>query len=614
MRVSTMLGALGLASVLLSARPTWGTPPVMVPATFQPHIDSRGISWSTMVTGGISTSDNILQNAAVMSVAGHPFSSSQSEMTPDGREAVLTGQCGDVHVTRRIHFDPLACTARLVETFSNPGPQDLGQVEIALVVPLRFMNGYYSDTGTASPATLDAQATGLIAYPRLGRGSAVAWWLCSAKARVKPVSITSQNNRYVQVTYQISLPPGAKMSIMHGFGEFQAALLSGRPVAMPTDPKSLSTFMATCDAKKWVRELPSDIRRTLVNTSAANGVEGPKGLLPASLAAALERADIERGLLDVLAVDAESQVEGTARCKRLSLTCPRGNVELQLDDVALVSGGSGRGRPATVYLRNGEVLVGELAADDFMLSTAEGLKIELVPAQMTLLAMHVAPADSHPSESIVALATLATGERLALRSEPKQKLTVVTAWGTAHVAWDQLQWLAYEQTPQPVFRAVFRDRSRLSVFLSGPELELNTTRWGTLKLAARELYRWDSSLASAAPAKSENESDADNELPGPFVRMAGENMLAAPPTNSQLHLVTATGTRTIPTEQIERMTREDDGQFRCELAEGSILAGSLQEPRLSVRWQNQQFHIPVQQVIGLRGASDEGAPAAAAEN
>jgi hypothetical protein len=35
---------------------------------------------------------------------------------------------------------------------------------------------------------------------------------------------------------------------------------------------------------------------------------------------------------------------------------------------------------------------------------------------------------------------------------------------------------------------------------------------------------------------------------------------------------------------------------------------------LSVRWQNQQFHIPVQQVIGLRGASDEGAPAAAAEN
>jgi hypothetical protein len=536
-------------------------------------------------------------------------------MTPDGQETVLTGNCGGIEVTRRIRIDPASSTARLVETFANIGPRDLGHVDVTLAASVRLLSGYFSDTGATNPATLDPHASGLVAFTRLGNNPGIAWWLATPRSRSKPASIRQQPNRFIQITYRVPLPRGAKVSILHGFGQFMPSQPNGMfPHVATADPKTLATYMSVCDANKWAHDLPRDLRRTLMNfTPSASAVQG-QGVLPSSLAELLDLAGLERGEQDVLAVDDESSLRGTAQCQSLSLTSARGKAELDLEDVAAIRGGGGRGRPSVVYLRDGEVLVGELAADGFFLTTDEGLKADLMPEFMNLLALHVSPADHRPADGVAALVATSQGDRLAVRSDPKQNLTVATAWGAATVPWDTVEWLAYEQQPQPAFRVAFRDHTRLTALVVGPAVELDTERWGKVSLAPRDLRRWDSIESSRALADPEpDDPGEDEELQVPHVRLAGGNVLAAQLADRELHLITAAGERVVQPARIKELVRNDDGSVRCQLVEGGTLVGNLQESRLTVPWQGQQFRVPLKQVISLSGAPARPVPESAAD-
>ena len=117
-----------------------------------------------------------------------------------------------------------------------------------------------------------------------------------------------------------------------------------------------------------------------------------------------------------------------------------GETTVPLEDVAVLIGGGGLGRPMRVHLRNGEVLVGKVEAEELTLDSESGLEVRLTPEDVNVLFTRTRGADGIPPAGTVALVTTHRGDQLALRADCPSKLRAMTAWGPVEVE--------YFQTPE----------------------------------------------------------------------------------------------------------------------------------------------------------------------
>ena len=202
--------------------------------------------------------------------------------------------------------------------------------------------------------------------------------------------------------------------------------------------------------------------------------------------------------------------------------------------MALIYGGLGGSRRSPrVYLRTGEVLVGEVTAADFSLQVDDGLEVDLVPELLNLLVLHVAPLDNQPPRGATALLATSSGNRLAVKVGAESKISAATAWGPLSASLADVQTLSYQSVPQPGFRLNLRDRTQLTVLLVGPAWKLESLRWGPVSLAASALRRLDR-FEKARPAATEsatggeapgNADDEPGAIKSPHLRLVGDSIL-----------------------------------------------------------------------------------------
>jgi len=571
----------------------------LVPADFAHKTDAMGFRWDIQRTGIISdgTSD-CFDNGAALMVNGQQFNATRSLMTRDRSELVLTANMGALEVTRRIRVDVKACGARYLEMLKNTGRKSVS----ATVSLKTYLGGscqtVVSDTGSFAVAALGKKDGGILAVQRQGtHRPSVVFSLAGPRSKVKP-ALAIQGNRMFQFHYRLTVPPGKTVSLLHTVAQRR---LGGTP-----NPKTLATMFKPFRSRDWVRDLPSKVRRTIINMRGFAGVSiGAPELLTT-----LDELGIERGKIDVLIVEEEARLSGEASCKRLSVRTSYGKADVGIEEVAALFGGAGVGRPMRLYLRNGEVLVGRVEAEGLELVTTGGMTIQLPPAQLSVLVMRALPTDGKPPKGAAALLATHSGNRLALSADRPIAFDAATPWGPLGVTLDQLEHISYVREPQPCHRLALTDGTRLSVILRGTPLAPASLRFGAIKVAPHAIAMLKRLKPQKADKKPEEEADEDEELTAAHAILIGENRLVGVIDLPTLRVATPAGVTPLDPKQVLLMERRDDESagsspvFTFELRDGGTLWGRFQERVLPIRSGQRVLRVPVEHLVSFRGAKE----------
>lgn len=590
-----------------------------IDATYHtPAVDANGTAWRIQPDGSVDIEQANVGHSGNLQVNGLSFSTLHQRMTPDGREYLHTGRCGTIEVMRLTKLDLAGQSARFIDVFTNPGTSELRDVSVAVLHNCRNNYGLRTEVGDpAGPATLDARASGLVAVPAQSHQPMIATFVASRQAKLRP-SLNVNNPRSYQAVYRLTIPAGGSVVLVSGIrlyrsvnapAAFQvpAGMFVGNqpPSAVPhADPKELAAALAPFNDKSWLKDMPPDVRRKIVNHVDPLIDYGFGGLPKKPLEDLLHKAGLAAGDVDILKLEDETTVRGTAVCGPIKVATKFGPAEVALGDVAAIVGGAGQDRTMQVYLRNGEILVGAIETGTFTLVSNEGLAVDLVPALMNLLVLKSDP--DGPVAPPPAFLTTVTGDRFGVRIRPDDRLSAATPWGAFSASFGNVEGLVHRPDPQPMLRLALRNGTQLPIFLTGPALEWESIRYGKITLPHHALRRWDRAISD------EREGDvvataASQASVEPHVRMGDDTVVFGNLVETQLRIATGTGVKTIDARRVLGLTRQDDGTFLCHAVDMPLVIGRLVDPQLTVVVNGMRLRIPAQHVEGYRGvAAGEG--------
>jgi len=263
------------------------------------------------------------------------------------------------------------------------------------------------------------------------------------------------------------------------------------------------------------------------------------------------------------------------------------------------------GRVPRLYLRDGEVMAGAIEAKGLRLKAEWGMEVPVAPEHLIALATRKGPRDGVPGPEAVALLATHTGDCLAVGGQRPIVLEAATAWGVLRVPLEELVHLGYVREPQPGHRVLLADGTRLTVLLRGETLEVQSLRFGPLRLAMCEiasLTRLGVKAKQATVADEPDEQDAADASGEAGFHLVGENRLAGVFDAAELRLVTASGVVPVHTRKVCRIERRGDeggkasSGFDIELLGGMKLAGRFEDRVLAIRRHNSVLRVPVQHI------------------
>ena len=566
----------------------------LVPGNFNPRTDGGGFYWDIEQRGMVSDGNNdCFDGGLILTVNGAEFISQQPQMTQDGRELVLSTALGSVTVTRRTRVDPAVAGIRFVDMFRNTSGS-----AVSVTANLRSHLGgqcqmTISDAGAQNPTTLGKTEGGLIAvqHPGTSRPS-VMWLLADPRSRVKPSIAVNQNYEY-NFTYTLNIPPGRTMSVMHTCVMMQMG-------GTAPDAARLAALIKPYRSRDWLKDLPGEVRRTLVN--AGRGSAGGGGDAP-ELLAHLERLGIARGDADVLASGEETRLRGKATCAKLSIETHYGVAEIPFADVAALVGskhlGGGGGE---IYLRDGQVLRGKIAAEKLRFTLNSGLALDLKIESLDRLVTEALPTDGKADAGVAAIVDTFDGDRLALVRGTSATFVAQTPWGPREVKLDELRWLRLPGDDRPGHLVGLNDGSRFFAYLAGEPLNLEMRLFGGQQFLPTEIRAIQST-------EIRREGDSDEIDPGqPHVILAGGTTLAGRIDAAEIHFLTSGTVVPVPPEQLRSMrnqSSDEDGllaegtAFLAEIWGGGTLEGSLQETVLPIRLADRVIQVPVRDIVDV---------------
>ena len=562
----------------------------LIPARFTQPTDSLGFRWDITQQGTVADGSNdCFDNAAVLRVNRTVVSFARPMMTPDGSEFVLSGRAGPIAITRRIRLDATSAVVRYLEIFENTGTASQ-----PLLVTL------HTDLGSNAIQTMTerdkmfagqfAKDEGAIVAMHSGDQPGVVFLLADPKSKVKP-TVLINGNRGFDMSYDLPLKPGGSVAIVH--------YLAQRNQANSASARLILKQVAK-DGRLTDPKIPKAFMKLIANfsTRAEGEEDGVAAPVLAALQALIEAAEINRGKADTVLLDAGAKLAGTVTGGDFTIETEFGKAEVAFVDIAGLTGGGGVQRPVRVFLRNGEVLIGQATGAKFAMTTDTGLAFDIDLAQIQMLALRRGDSDGLPPAAAAALLTTHRGDCLALASPAAAELQVATPWGMIQVPLAEIESLAYVREPFPTHRLVLADRSRLLVMLRGDEWQLATTRFGNVKVvpqSVRELRR------TGVPPPVEGD---ERPMTGANCELIGENRITGVIDLAALYLASAKTTTQLDPRTITKLEREggEDGAeatVKVHLADGQVLGGRLTESVLPIRSGARVWRVPLAHVVAV---------------
>lgn len=567
------------------------------PANFQPRQDGMGFMWDINPRGVVADgTDDCFDDGLVLMVNGQQFAAQQQAMTPDGNEMILKSQVQGVEVTRRILIDTARSAARYIEVFRNQTPR-----EARLSVAVRTMLGancerVISSSGAPFGGDLGKKDCGFMTIPPANDNRpAVMFLIADPRGKCKPM-VMNQDNRTITVTYTVAARPNSTVSLLHYCAQRRGI----------TDATVPNVFRPFYKGRLVNPQIPKEVQATIVNfpTGAAATEEAEPSVAIQAMADLCRSLEVERGKFDVLVVDDEARIAGTATCGGFTAETSFGKADVALDDVGALWGGAGVGRPMRLYLRNGEVLAGKIGAKALKFKAEAGPEIALTPDQVHALVLHADAADGRPPGEAAAFLSTHLGDTLALARDKALTLEAATAWGRFKVPFGQIDHLTYVRDPTPGHRLIAADHSRLSAFLCGDKIQAATVRFGDIRVAPNELAGLARVKARPKEGAVEPAEPEAGEITSPHFVLVGENLVVGAFDAPEVQVVTPTGVAPLDPKKIRSIERRegDEGAmpaFTFDLIGGGKLTGRFEERVLPIRWGETVLRVPVQHILSF---------------
>ena len=595
--VCWLLYAAGLAS----AQPS--PPKALVPAQMGQKPDGLGGQWTMDGSGAIRHQQSSARFGQLQ-VDGNGFNVNSQMMTADGNEYQLTGTIQSVALSRSLKFDYETNTIRCIDAYTNSNPAPVA-LNVQMMLTVRSSNVQVVTSSGGALGAFGNKDSGFIVPAQRSSSSrgqnsqAVVYYVADARAKQKPGVRMDNGNSAISVNYALNIPSGQTAAVIHGCA---IRNLTGSEDA-PARKKLFAPFLS----KKWVRDVPTEIRKQFVNRGSGGTAldEGKSDSLLADVRQLAEADGVEIDASSVLSMAEDTHLSGNVRGEKIEVSTNFGKATIALDEIAAISGGAGSGRPIRVFLRNGEILSGPVSGE-MVFEESAGLEVTLTASQMQDLFLPMAVKPPSATAPTVFLESR-DGNRVVI--SPDVKFLAATAWGRLELSADNVSFLYPVRDPQPIHQVVFKDKSRLTVILQGTEFTATSQRFGPLKMATGEIVK----LVTLAPpvVQDENSADEEESMEDQWT-LTGENVLVGELESKQLRLRTAGGETNVEMRQVLSIEQaaEGDSNFTVELAGGNQLEGTLLEPVWRIKSQNKVWSIPARHVVGYQGraAALDGKP------
>ncbi|CAN5875112.1 hypothetical protein BH11VER1_BH11VER1_30600 [soil metagenome] len=569
----------------------------LMPVNPQPRTDKQGNEWYVEQNGLISRNgggNSILSGAMMLMVGTEQFYCNQPMATPDGREMVLTGQqpMFGLQVTRYIRFLEKEGGMRYLEMFTNATARDI-TTTIELRQNFNGQVAILTNEGRANNGVLEKNESGIVFVPGSAAVNGYLFTICGPRSAVKP-RIASQNQYQTSYFYTFTVPAGKSSAILHTVTQAKRLI---RP-----DAADLEKLFKPFALSRHLKDLPKGALEQLINVRASSsGAVDLAGWFPNEI------LGVRREAVDVLAIGDGTRLRGRASCAKLSLVHRLGKVVVPWEKVIAIAGEKSEAGDSRIYLSDGQVLRGDVEAEELKFTLSNGLQMTLKWEELDRL---VLASDGTPAEwpkGVTALMETRDGERWAMSQDDGMEFVLSTPWGSSTTKLGEIAALSSTEDAAPMTLATLRDGSKFRVWLGGKsEIPISTTLMGKYTLNTAQLKSM--AVAESFSNKPEMESE-DHEPLTTFADIAGEQRLVGVVADAQLHIVTSGGVVPLDPASIKEMRNvtediapnglDESPWFQLELWGGGSVMGQLRDSMVRFHFKHSDWAVPAQDIVRL---------------
>jgi hypothetical protein len=425
-----------IASAGAQARDPGGSRIVNLPFNMA---DNSGNRWMIYQQGMLRQQGNALfSQGAVLMINGSSMaaSSNQGRIDDKSGELVIDNlQTGTIQVSRRIHVNAQQSYVRYIDVFRSTQPQDVS------VTVQTTSNFNYSMQGTLPIEDPRNKQRPIGSAAMLEAGRAV-FELYAAPGSKLGVQLSAQpNNNVMQASYQLTIPAGKQVAILHLHG-----------VAPSLD--AATQFVSSIRPRDLIADVPADIRKMLLNVTPQQSI-GDRELL---------RGD----LFDVVELRGGDQLKGTLAEQSYKLQTSYGALELPADRViGLINVGQFRPRQLIVTV-DGEVFGGSMEKQSIGLNLSSGQTTQIPLAQVSRAGYRKRSGEPEEWTFDKPMVSLRSGERMLVET-PAGAIEVMTRYGLLKLEPSMIARIDFQSEDHSVHQIYLSDGSSFSGLVTAPQ-------------------------------------------------------------------------------------------------------------------------------------------------
>ena len=567
----------------------------LVPAAIGVRTDSFGHSWNVEKNGALGRVGSALVNSGLaLSVNQQKFEPAEARMTRDGKEFVISGKpmqrLAGVEMRRRIRFLDEKGALRFLELFFN-GSGNPVRLDIELATS--FSGNYQSaitNRANIEPVLLGPGESGLFITPGSSQANrAFLFVLSSPDASDKP-AISSQNRYGLRFQYQIVLQPGETKAIAH--------VTAQTTVPEEFDRKTLARLFAPFDLSGIADSVPPLFRSAIANDSPRDSFAG----IGANELESLQSLGVPPGPDDILADGDQTRLAGKANFPSLKLQTSMGEITVPSDRIAALAGHNGGKRQSTrLYLKDGQILVGESPGAGISFAAKNGTSLEIDLKILDRLVMAKSPKEradqtaAAAPEKGVFVRTWA-GSQVKASTSQAWELSGVTPWGRLNLDRRNLLGLRPAAGNFPGSEARLRNGAKLLVRLTGKGLRLDDP-------LARDLVVPIDQIQSIVTVGENREIRTEEAT----VLLAGDQAAAGSLPSGEISIYSNGQKLVLKKESIRRIGRNSRhwndagsaGHFLVDLWDESRIEGIIPGFQIDLSMSGQQWKIPLTDIRSI---------------
>ena len=576
----------------------------LIPAAFGIWTDRAGSSWSVEAGGNIGRIGSTMVNSGLaLLIDEEKFTPYQPMMTPDGKEMVLQGlpleAFPGLQMQRRVRLLDEQGGLRYVELFHN-GSSDPLTLSIGLTTNFSGnFKTFLSDRGRSEPLLLTPAETGVVVLPGSSQSSRAFLFTLAGTGGGDRPTISSQNRYGLTFRYRLDLAAGETGVILHHVAQ----------VVIPQnfDRRTLAELSRPHQLDGIREGLESEWLPFLVNAPEQSGLSARSAFAEGGLSL----LGLEAGAHDLLAIGDATRLSGSAAAESLQLSTPYGEAEFPLERLAAIQGGKTRpGGAARLFLRDGQVLSGQLEAAGLHFVPINGSRMELDPATLDRLILAGGKATPRWPDETAAVIETHAGDRIRVTKSEALSIPLMTAWGSLAIPLGDLLWLHSDLSGGPGYRAELKDGTRVAGLVDGASLAVSGSGLGDIDLPSGSIRH----LYTEAGIELGDEEMAP--VSGSVVKLPGGQQVAGAVSHTTFPIVADGTALEIPVTELRRISRIEPGineevgpRYQFERWDGGVVAGRLALEFLSVQVGGRTWQIPLRDVVAVALASPSLDPA-----